>query len=178
IARWLAFARFFTSGVFPVCGGAEAAHLARDGRSGLLLPLPHAPVELFAAELALVLTLRLDLPRDDHLGGDAGMVGADDPVGVEAAHAVVADERVHERLLERVAHVQGAGDVGRRKLDAIGGLGVILVAEIAGRFPPLVPGLLDRSRAEALVEHFSPFFELAALGPRPRPRIRGRSAWR
>jgi hypothetical protein len=38
----------------------------------------------------------------DDLGGDASVVGADHPVGVEAAHAVIADQRVHQRLLERV----------------------------------------------------------------------------
>src|SRR6185503_1980844 len=129
-----------------------------------------------AADLALALALRLELPRDDHLGGNAGMVGAYHPVGVKAAHAVVADERVHERLLERVTHVQRAGDVGRRKLDAVGGLVVALVAEIARRFPALVPPLLDRSRVEALVEHFSPSSARAAPAPPPRPRTRGRSS--
>ena len=35
-----------------------------------------------------------------------------------AAHPVHADERVHDRVLERVPHVQRAGDVRRRQLDA------------------------------------------------------------
>ena len=69
-----------------------------------------------------VLPSRLQLALDHDLRGDAGVVGADHPVGVEAAHAVIADQRIHQRLLERVAHVQRAGDVRRRQLDAIGGL--------------------------------------------------------
>src|SRR3954471_20763134 len=82
------------------------------------------------------------------------MVGAHHPVGVEAAHAVVAHERIHQRLLEGVAHVQGAGDVGRRQLDAVGGPGILRARlEVAGRFPALVPALLDRGRSEALVDH-------------------------
>jgi hypothetical protein len=58
--------------------------------------------------------VELELALDHDLGSDAGMVGADDPVGVEATHAVIADQRVHQGLLERVAHVQRAGNVGRR----------------------------------------------------------------
>src|SRR5262249_60030676 len=137
---------------------------------------PHAPHELFSAERALVDSLLYELSGDDDFRRDAGVVGAHHPVGVEAAHAVVADERVHERLLERVTHVQRAGDVGRWKLDAVGGLAVALVAEIARRFPALVPALLDRSRVEALVEHFSPSSVRAAPGPPPPPRTRGRSS--
>ena len=46
------------------------------------------------------------------------MVGADLPQRVVAAHPVVPDHEVHQRLLERMPHVQRAGDVGRRQLDA------------------------------------------------------------
>mgnify|MGYP003693838417 CR=1 FL=1 len=60
----------------------------------------------------------LQLLLDDDLRGDARVVGADLPQRVVAAHPVVADQHVHQRLLERVAHVQRAGDVRRRQLDA------------------------------------------------------------
>src|SRR5204863_2898284 len=40
------------------------------------------------------------------------------------------------------------------QLDAVRGLLVILVAEVAGRFPALVPALLDGSGIEALVQHY------------------------
>jgi hypothetical protein len=61
--------------------------------------------------------LLLQLALDHDLGGDAGVVGAGHPQRVVAAHAVVARQRVHDGLVERVAHVQRAGDVGRRQLD-------------------------------------------------------------
>ena len=63
-----------------------------------------------------------ELLLDDDLRGDAGVIGADLPQRVVAEHAVLANQRVHHRLLERVAHVQGAGDVRRRKLDRKRGL--------------------------------------------------------
>src|SRR5581483_8976062 len=98
-------------GVLPVSGSTEAAHLPRDGGPGLLLPLPDALNKFFAPEIVACLLLEFELALDHDLRSDAGVVGADHPVGVVAAHAVIANERVHQRLLEGVAHVQGAGDV-------------------------------------------------------------------
>ena len=48
-----------------------------------------------------------------------GVVGAEDPLGPPPAHAVVADQRVLDRAVERVAHVQRAGDVRRRDRDRV-----------------------------------------------------------
>src|SRR5688572_16710692 len=151
----------FGVGVIPIGGSAEAAHLARDGRARLVLPLPYALDELLAPEVVAALAFLLELALDHDLGGDAGVVGADHPVGVVAAHAAVADERVHEGLLERVAHVQRAGDVGRRQLDAVRRRDMIVVPEAARFFPAPVPGLLDHRRVEALVDH-SGFFGRSA----------------
>src|SRR5581483_6443186 len=141
-------------GVLPVSGSTEAAHLPRDGGPGLLLPLPDALNKFFAPEIVACLLLEFELALDHDLRSDAGVVGADHPVGVVAAHAVIANERVHQRLLEGVAHVQGAGDVRRRQLDAVRRLLVVAMPEVAGGFPALVPALLDRRRIEALVEHY------------------------
>src|SRR4029079_9976319 len=47
--------------VGPVAGVAEAPHLARDGRAGLLFPFPDALHERLAAKVALALALVLDL---------------------------------------------------------------------------------------------------------------------
>ena len=71
-------------------------------------------------EVVAVLALGVELALDHDLRGDAGVVGARLPQRVVAAHAVVAGQRVHERVLERVAHVQRAGDVRRRQQDAVG----------------------------------------------------------
>ena len=136
----------------PVRAGAEAPHLAGDGAAGVFLPLPHLFQELLAAEVVAADALRVQLAFDDDLGGDAGVVGARLPQRVVAAHAVVARERVHERLVEAVPHVQRAGDVGRRQQDAEGG-GVRRVepgVEVAAGFPFRVPATFDVGGLEAL----------------------------
>ena len=98
----------------PVAGGAEADHLALDGVAGLGLPLPDALFEFFAAEVAAVDAFFGELALDHHLGGDAGVVGAGEPEGVVAEHAMPADGDVDLGVLEHVADVERAGDVGRR----------------------------------------------------------------
>jgi hypothetical protein len=96
-------------------------------------------------------SFRLELLLDDDLRRDAGVVGAHLPQRVAAEHAVIADQHVHDGLLERVTHVQRTRDVGRRQLDAIGRrAGLEAWLEIAARFPDRIPLLLDRVRLEAL----------------------------
>ncbi len=106
----------------PVAGGTDAAHLALDGVARFLLPFPYFSDEALAPERVAGFTLAFDgqIARDDHLRGDAGVIGADLPQGVEATQAVVADQRIHQRVLEGVPHVQRAGDVGRRQQDGVG----------------------------------------------------------
>ena len=134
----------------PIAGGAEADHLALDGVAGLGLPLPDALFEFLAAEVAVVDAFLFELAGDDHLGGDAGVVGAGEPEGVVAEHAMPAGGDVDFGVLQHVADVEDAGDVGRRddeREDAsgLGGVG----AEDVGVNPPLRPmrfeplGLVD-----------------------------------
>ena len=85
----------------------------------LLLPLPHLGEEGLAAHRAAVgAVLGGELALDHHLGRDAGMVGARLPEHVLAAHALEAAEHVLQRVVERVPHMQRAGDVRRRDDDA------------------------------------------------------------
>ena len=58
-----------------------------------------------------------ELALDDELRGDSGVVHAGEPEGAVAAHAMPADEHVDLRVLEHVADVDRAGDVGRRNDD-------------------------------------------------------------
>ncbi len=102
----------------PVDAGAEAPHLARDRRAAGGLPLPDAVDEGGAPEVVPRAAGLLQLALDDDLRRDARVVGARQPQGVVALHPVPAGERVHDRLVERVPHVQRAGDVGRWQLDA------------------------------------------------------------
>ena len=63
----------------PIDGIANPLHLLDDRSAVVLLPLPDALDEGFAAHPEPVLSLRSQLPLDHHLGGDSGMIGARQP---------------------------------------------------------------------------------------------------
>ena len=86
----------------------------------LRLPFPDPFQKFLAAHLAPAGLLALhQLPLDHHLGRDAGVVGAGLPQHVLAAHALEPAQDVLQRVVERMAHVQRTGDVGRRDDNAI-----------------------------------------------------------
>ena len=133
-----------------VAGAADALELLDDGAAVLPAPLPHAAHELLAPQVLLGEALRAQHLLDHVLRGDAGVVGADQPAGVLAEHAVVAREHVLDGVVERVAHVQHAGDVGRRDDDGVRRpLGVGLGVEEVLVEPVLHPARLDGGRLEA-----------------------------
>ena len=101
----------------PVHGIAHAAHLGGDGVAGLFLPLPDLLGELVAAQVIAAHALGLQLTLHHDLGSDACVVGAGNPGRVVALHAVVACQRVHDGLVERVAHVQRTCHIGWGQLD-------------------------------------------------------------
>ncbi len=143
----------------PVHGVAHAAHLRGDGVAAHFLPLPDLLREGLAAEVVAADLLFLQLALDHDLRGDAGVVGAGHPEGVRAHHAVVAREAVHDGLVERVAHVQGAGHVRRRELDAERGRAGLRFARTAkarladtALLPPGAPAGFDGSGFEGLGE--------------------------
>ena len=70
------------------------------------------------------------------------MVRAHLPEGVVTAHAVVANQRVHDGLLKAMPHVQGPRDVGRRDRDAIS-RALPGRRKIASGFPLVVPARFD-----------------------------------
>jgi len=57
------------------------------------------------------------LPLDHHLGRDTGVIGAGLPQHVAAAHPLKTAQNVLQRVVERVPHMQGTGDVRRRDHD-------------------------------------------------------------
>ncbi len=67
------------------------------------------------------------------------MVGARLPKGVFALHAVIANKGIHNRVLEGVAHVQGAGDIWWWNHDA-----VAFVATLWGKIAFIFPGFIPR----------------------------------
>ncbi len=141
----------------PVAGGAETLELVDDLAAGFGLPGPHLLDEGLAADGVPVWLLTLHhLALDHHLGGDAGMVHARLPQHVAAAHPLEAGEHVLERVVEGVADMQRAGDVGRRdhdreRLRAGHGAGPGL--EGAGLVPQGCDPPLDVRRVKGLLEH-------------------------
>ena len=96
----------------PVAGCAEPLELADDGAAGFRLPFPDPLDERLAAEFAAAGLLALhQLALDHGLRGDAGVIGARLPQHVLAAHALEPAEDVLQGVVERMAHMQRAGDV-------------------------------------------------------------------
>ena len=137
---------------------AEAPELAHDHAAVLVQPFPHARHERVAAELLPRRPLPAQLLLDDGLRRDARVVVAGLPERVEAAHPVPADERILQRPVERVAHVQGARHVRRRDGDHVrlaGRLGIGV--EEAFLLPRALPAFLDAEwRVERLHLHQEP----------------------
>ena len=103
-----------------------------------------ATAELRAGDGDHLDPLLAELLLDDGLRGDAGVVEAGLPEGVEAAHAVPADERVLDRAVQRVPHVQRSGHVRRWHRDHVrlAGLvrvGVVEAFEVGGQLAAIVP---------------------------------------
>ena len=157
----------------PVAGGTQPAQLAGDGAAGIGLPLPDLGQELLAIQQLLVGValgrgtldgeadaLLLQIADDDHLGRDAGMVGAGLPQHVITLHAPPADQHVLQRVVECMAHMQAARHVGRRDDDAIGLLRRLRVRlERAGLLPFGVTAGFDLLGVVGLVEHVLPYNE-------------------
>ena len=140
----------------PVGRGAQPLQLVDDRTARLRFPGPHPVDELLASEVAAADAALRELALDHHLGGDAGMVHARLPQHVLAAHALEADEDVLQRVVERVTHVQRAGDVGRRDDDGEGfraRLGASAGPEGVGLLPALGDLGFDGGCVVGLVEH-------------------------
>ena len=113
---------------------SHALDLLDDVAAVLARPVPARLDELLAADLAARDALARELLVHLGLGGDAGMVGAQHPARRDAAHAVHADQRILDGVVERMAHVKHAGDVGGRDGD-----GAVADAGIAAVVLPLHP---------------------------------------
>lgn len=133
-----------------------------DARFVFVFPGLYFFDELFAAVLSVGFeffvvfeggfAFHLEAFIDDGLSGDAGVVGAGNPYGVVAKHAMVARLDILEGVVKGVAHVEGGGDVGRWDDDGVGGSGrVRLGMEGVGLCPLLGDLGLHRLRVISLV---------------------------
>ena len=82
--------------------------------------MPDTLKEGGAAEIVSRGFLCIELSLHDNLCGNARMVGARQPEGVVAPHAMPSSEAVHEGLIEGMPHVKRARDIRRGQLDAEG----------------------------------------------------------
>ena len=103
----------------PVAAGAELFELVDDAAAVLPLPFPGALQKALAADLLLGDALLTHGLHNLGLGGDGGVVGAGQPQGLVALHPPPADQRVLQGVIQRVAHVQLAGDIGGRNDDGV-----------------------------------------------------------
>ena len=123
----------------PVHAVADTAHLTEDLAAGFGLPLPDPLDEGLPAQVVAAQALLGELALDHVLGGDPGVVHAWQPQGVEALHAAPPDLRVDQRVVQRVADVQGTGDVRRRDDDAErGSVGFRVRGEVTCLLPAFV----------------------------------------
>ena len=126
----------------PVYRTAKATNLASDVAARLFLPFPDLFEEFLAAQVMAADALCSELALNHHLGGDTGMVGARLPQGVAALHTAEADQRVHDRIVEAVTHVQATSHVRRRQGNGVG-LARALRGKVVVLLPGLVPGSFD-----------------------------------
>ena len=159
--------------VLPVHRSAHAPELLRDGAAGDFLPFPDALDELFAPEILPRQPFGVDLAFHHHLRGDARVIAAGLPKCVAPLHAVIASECVHDRVLERVPHVQRARHVGRRDHDAVG-LALTVGREVAARLPGFGPVRFDFFGAVGLLHVRSGFQAVSVRVGFVRCRIAGK----
>ena len=110
---------------------AHALDLLDNVPAVLVSPIPAGVDELLTADLAAGDSLGRELFVHLRLRGDARMVGAQDPAGGDAAHAVHADDGVLDGIVERMAHMKLASHVRRRnrhRAIAHAGVAAIVVA--------------------------------------------------
>src|SRR5438876_1127829 len=86
----------------PVTGRAEALELAHDRAAGFLFPFPRALEIRLATQAFFGLPLGGQLPLEEHVDRDRGVIGPGDPQRVEAIHPLHAHEHVLQRVVERV----------------------------------------------------------------------------
>ena len=140
--------------VLPVDRGAEATQLASNCTARLLFPFPYLVQEGVAAQVVTGLaTFRSEFALDDHLGGNTCVIGSHLPQRLGAFHALIAGERIHDRILKRMPHVKAAGDIGRWDHDAVG-RAISGGGEIPFFLPGLVPLAFNVRRLKCFIHGF------------------------
>ena len=128
----------------PVHRRSEQAKLVDDRGAHLLVPGLDAGSKALAAQLLFGRPLAGELLLDHVLGRDRGVIVAGQEQHLLPVHAPEARDQVVDRGLQRVAHVELARDVGRRKAHREFRLIAVRVRhEQCVRLPARVPAGLD-----------------------------------
>ncbi len=134
----------------PVHGCAKATGLIGDLTAGFVFPGPDALDKFFTTKIVFRQAIVIQDSLHDHLCGNASVVHARLPECAMALHTMKTRQRIHDRVLEGVTHVQRSGHVRRRNDNAIG-FTVALGLEVALFFPVLVQTLFDVLRLVGLI---------------------------
>ena len=130
----------------PVATRADLLELPNDRPAVLLLPFPDMLQEFLAPDLTPVDPLLAQMPFDQHLRRDAGMVGPREPEDVIAAHPPPAHRDVGHGDLEHVPHVERAGYIRRRSDQRVGAIALIRGDKKVLIDPPVGPFGLELAR--------------------------------
>jgi hypothetical protein len=105
-----------------------------------MTPFPDFFQKGAATHLMTITTFLHNLAFHQHLCGNPGVVGTGLPKRFFAAHPVNPDKNIHEGILKRMPHMQGAGNIGWRQHDAVGVLPGLRL-EYSKLLPALVTGM-------------------------------------
>ena len=103
----------------PVARCAELFKLLHDAPAINAFPFPRTLQKCVAANVALIQAFLCHLLHDLHFRGNGCMVRAREPKRLISCHALVADEHILQRFIERMPHVELPRNVRWRNYDAI-----------------------------------------------------------
>ena len=116
----------------------------------MVFPIPNPLNKGVSAQRFTAGAFGFELSLNDHLCGNASVVCAHLPQRVVAAHAVVANEGIHDRLLKAVPHVERARDVGGWYRDAVS-RSIAAGRKVTLRLPAGIPAGLDIGGREVFI---------------------------
>ena len=101
----------------PVTGRTELFELIDDPSSVFFSPVPAVLEEFFASQVLLADPLLLEIVDDLDFRRNGGVISAGLPERIIALHAFPTDQYILHGIVQRVAHVELAGNVRRRDHD-------------------------------------------------------------
>ena len=123
----------------PVHATAQFFYLVVDDAAIFFFPFKSMFKELFAAQCVFVNAFFTKHLNYLGFGGNACMVAAGYPTGIETAHSCLAYKNVLHSLVEGVAHVQHTCHIGRWNDNSVCWPSIGFAGEVAFGFPVFRP---------------------------------------